>query len=162
MLRAMILRPRVKKLSWDQLRAGTMTAAARFDEMIGGVTEETAGVRAAGEKSVREIVAEVVNDTAKIAGRLEALSGRPPAHPPETSAETLVAARVAFRHALARLDQVTAKPITAGAQAEHEFFGKLNASEWLSLVAYQIELHIRALERLMRSEEFRRAQGAKW
>jgi hypothetical protein len=162
MLRSMILRPRVKKLSWDQLRAGTLTAASRFDEMIAAVTEESANVQAAGEKSVREIVGEVAADTAKIAARLEALSGRPSTRVQEQSVDTLVSARLAFRQALAQLDRATAQPITSKAQGDHEFFGALNASEWLSLVAYQIELRTRALERLMRSEEYRRAQGAKW
>ncbi len=75
---------------------------------------------------------------------------------------TFAEARTDYRDSWRRLAEVAARPIPDGRLAEHEFFGPLDAREWVALITYQHELHVRKMDQIRQTEEYRRAQGAGW
>jgi hypothetical protein len=165
LLKRMVLRPRVKKLTWSQLCAGAAASHERFEQLIAGETEESAAVRVGGEMSIKEMLAHLAAENRGVASQLAALrQGRPgegillDAFEPQS----LEQARAEFTDSWRALTQAAAHPIPEGTTADHAFFGPLTAREWLALVTYNHELHARKIDQIRQSEPYRKAQGARW
>src|SRR5438105_1239406 len=77
-LTRLILRPRVRKLSWDQLVKGAVVSAERFDESIARVKEEASTVSAGGYMSIRDTLAHLTAGNEMIAARLDAFRAGDP------------------------------------------------------------------------------------
>jgi hypothetical protein len=163
MMRQMLLRPRVKRATWPQLCAAAMALHERFTAMIQGVSEAGAAVESDDGFSIRSIFAQLATENRRVAGVLESIRrGVGPMPVAPVIARTLVEARAAYADSWTQLGMAAAQPIESGMTVPHELFGPLTAAEWLATVGYQHELHARRIERIMASEEYRRAQGAAW
>jgi hypothetical protein len=163
MMRQLLLRPRVKRSTWPQLCAAAMALHERFTAMIQGVSEAGAAVEGDDGLSIRSIFAHLATENRRVAGVLESIRGGGGPEPVQpVIARTLAEARAAYADSWTRLGMTAAQPIDSGATVPHEMFGPLTAVEWLATVGYKHELHARRIERIMASEEYRRAQGAAW
>jgi len=167
MMKCFLLSPRVRRLNWAQITVGAYTVASRFGEMIDGVGEAAARV-AVGGSSLRDIVARLIAANRLTAAQLQALrAGRPldrdaSAFSFDSGGLTFAEMRKEHLASLQALGAVAAQPIDSTAVAAHELFGSLDAREWLATVAYNYEYYTRITERIMRSEVYRKAQGANW
>jgi hypothetical protein len=167
-MKKFLLTPRVRKLNWEQLRNGALVSATRFDEMVAGAPESAADISTAGHQSLKDMVAHLAAANRSIAAKLEALrAGQSSAIEagdlfPGAGAWSLAEARADHAKSLRRIAEATIHPIQSPTVSEHEFFGPLTATEWLALVAFHHEYHARQANRVMRSPEYKEAQGAKW
>lgn len=168
LFKVLYLRPRVKRMTWEQVAAGTWKIGTRFIEQVSGVNEEAAAVTGPSGKSVRDMVAHLTVGMEITTDYLEALrAGRSPNDPlpelwPNTEARAFAQTLADHRAALNRLMKTAERPVTSEATAHHDFFGPMSARELLAVVAFHYEYHTRQVDRLMRSEAFRKAQGAQW
>jgi hypothetical protein len=163
-----MLQPRVKRATWPQLCSAAAFSKERFESMLSTVTEQGAAVELPGIPPIRDIVAHLSEENRRTSAVLEALrAGRSASIPPPSPysgalARTLPEVGADYNESWQRLAQAAAQPISHTLTAPHEFFGPLNAAEWLALVGYNLEFHARQIERIMRSEAYRKAQGAQW
>src|ERR1051326_7158306 len=72
LLKRVILRPRVKKLNWQQLCSGAVAVREQFEARMEGETEESASISAGG-MTIKEILAHLATSNRSIADRLDAL-----------------------------------------------------------------------------------------
>lgn len=167
-LKRFMLQPRVKRATWPQLCSAAVALKERFEAMLSTVSEQGAAIELPGYQPIRDIVAHLAEENRRTATVLETLSsGRSepvPAPSPYAGALARTVPEVAadYNESWQRLAQSAAQPISSSQTIAHEFFGPLNAAEWLALVGYNLEFHARQIERIMRSEEYRKAQGAQW
>lgn len=167
-LKAVVLRPRVRRLTWPQLVAGAAACRERFDALTAGETEETAAVVVDSEMSVADTLAHLAAANRSIAKRLDALrigtaaDSEPPDLFPGAGVRTLAEVRADYAESWNRLAEAAARPIEGPEALPHDFFGPMTAREWVALVAYHHEYHGRKLDRVKRSGAYRKAQGARW
>jgi hypothetical protein len=167
-MKRLLLQPRVKRATWAQLCSAAAAQKERFEAMLSTVTEAGAQVALPGGKPIRDIVADMAAEnrrTAAVLVRLRAGStGEMPGPPDDLGALARNVSEVAsdYNQSWELLARAAAHPIQGSQTAEHEYFGPLNAAEWLALVGYNLEFHARRIERTMRSETYRQAQGATW
>jgi hypothetical protein len=163
MMRQMLLRPRVKRATWPQLCAAAMALHERFEAMIRDVTEAGAAVVGTEGFSIRSIFAHLATENRRVAAVLDLIrGGTRMASVTPVVARSLEEAKAAYADSWRLLGMAAAQPIVSGATVAHDLFGPLTAAEWLATVGYQHELHARHIERIMASEEYRKAQGASW
>ena len=168
LVKRVLIAPRVRRLSWEQLCSGAAASRERFEALIGDDTEESASVSARGAMSVKDTLAHLAVANRAIAERLEALragrqmEGNPPNLFPGSDGKTLTELRSDFAESWRILAESAARRITNGVQTPHHFFGPMSAAEWVALIAVHHEYHIRRVDRVKQSEEYRLPRGAKW
>jgi hypothetical protein len=168
LMKRFLLQPRVKRATWPQLCSSAAVLKERFEAMLSTVSEQGAAVTVPGIPAIRDIVAHMAEENRRTAAVLEALrAGRAVAIPPPNEyagalARTIPEVSADYDESWRRLAQAAAQPISHTLTSPHELFGPLNAAEWLALVGYNLEFHGRQIERIMKSEAYRRAQGAGW
>lgn len=163
MMRRLLLRPRVKRATWEQLCGAAMALHERFTAMIEGVSEAGAAVEGDDGLSIRSIFAHLSTENRRVAVVLTAIrEGRSAGATGSVIVKSLEEARAAYADSWTRLGMAAAQPITEVSTIDHDMFGPLTGAEWLATVGYQHELHARRIERIMASEDYRKAQGARW
>lgn len=167
-MKRLMLQPRVKRATWPQLCSAAAVSKERFEAMLSTVSEQGAAAEIHGLPPIRDIVAHLSEENRRTSAVLDALrAGRSVAIPPPSEyagalARTLPEVGADYNESWQRLALAAAQPITNGITSRHEFFGDLTAAEWLALVGYNLEFHARQIERIMRSAEYRKVQGAGW
>jgi hypothetical protein len=167
-MKRVLLQPRVKRATWEQLCSAAAVQKERFEAMLSQVTEQGAAVTLAGMHPIRDIVAHLAEENRRTAAVLESLRAGKSASVPAPSpyagalARTIPEVSADYNQSWRQLAQAAAQPITSALTSPHSFFGPLNAAEWLALVGYNLEFHARQIERIMRSEAYRKVQGAPW
>ena len=167
-VKRVLIAPRVRKLSWEQLCSGAAASRERFEALIADETEESASVAAGSAMSVKDTLAHLAVANRAIADRLEALrAGRqmdanPPDLFPGSEGKSLGELRKEFAESWRILADSAARKVTNADQSPHHFFGPMSAAEWIALIAVHHEYHIRRVDRVKQSGEYRRVRGASW
>lgn len=167
-LKVVILRPRLKRMTWPQLVAGAAACKESFEALIAGETEETATVAAAGEMSIADTLAHLALANRSITRRLDALRSGISLDPetpdlwPGSHGRPLAELRAECEESWKGFAESAAQPIVSGKVEPHTFFGPMNAREWVALMAFHHEYHSRKVNRIKRSGAYRKAQGAGW
>src|ERR1044071_5838756 len=110
LLKRIILRPRVKKLNWQQLCSGAVAVREQFEARIEGETEESASISAGGG-TIKEVLAHLAVGNRSIADRLDALrsgmagSTAPPDLFPGAEGRTLTELRAGFDQSWKRIGE---------------------------------------------------------
>jgi uncharacterized damage-inducible protein DinB len=167
LLKRIILRPKVKKLNWQQLCSGAVALREQFEARIEGETEESASISAGG-MTVKEILAHLSVANSGIADRLDTLregnAGSPsvPDLFPGAEGRSLPELKTEFDRSWKRLGEAAATPITNLQTQDHDFFGPMDAREWVALIAYHHQYHARQVDRIQRTDAWRQARGGKF
>lgn len=166
--KALLLRPRVRKMTWHQLLSGAGAEREKLLAILRAETEATASVHTGGEMSIRETLAHMAEANLSIAGRLDSLragqigDSSTPDLFPGAEGLTLEDVKSRYEESWKRLAGSAAQPIDSPQTIPHEFFGPINAKEWVALIAFHHEYHLRKIDRIKRSREYMEAQGLKW
>ncbi len=166
-LKRIVLRPRVRRMAWDQLWAGALAVKESFDARISGETEESANISAGG-MTIKEILAHLARGNVSIAARLTALrQGAPmgtavPELFPGDQGKALQQLRLEFEESWRVLAAAVGRPIAGERSEPHDFFGPMTAPEWVALIAYHHEYHARQVDRIQATEAYRQARGARF
>ena len=167
-VKRVMISPRVRKLTWEQLCSGAAASRERFEALIADETEQSASVGARGAMSVKDTLVHLAVANRAIADRIEALrAGRGVDGPipdlfPGSAGKSLEQARNEFTESWRRLADSASRRVTSAAVTAHPFFGPMSAAEWVALIAVHHEYHIRRVDRVKQSEEYRRVRGAAW
>jgi uncharacterized damage-inducible protein DinB len=167
-VKRVLIAPRVRKLTWEQLCSAAAASRERFEALIADETEESASVSARGAMSVKNTLAHLATANRAIADRLEALragkqmEGKPPDLFPPSEGKSLGDLRKEFAESWRILADSAARKVTNRALTSHHFFGPMSAAEWVALIAVHHEYHIRRVDRVKQSEEYRKVRGARW
>ena len=168
LVKRVMVAPRVKKLTWEQLCSGAAATKERFEALIADETEESAAVAARGAMSVKDTLIHLAVANRAIAERIDSLragrqlDGRTPDLFPGSEGKSLQDARGEFEDSWRRLAESASRKVTSAALTPHPFFGPMSAAEWVALIAVHHEYHIRRVDRVKQSEEYRRIRGAGW
>ena len=168
LVKRFVVEPRVRRLTWEQLCSGATASRERFEAMIADETEESASIAARGAMSVKDTLIHLAAANRGIAERLEslrsgrAMDGEIPGLFPGSEGKTLEQTRKEFAYSWKILADSAARKITSDRKTQHPFFGPMSAAEWVALIAVHHEYHIRRVDRVKQSEEYRRARGATW
>ncbi len=167
-VKRVMIAPRVKKLTWEQLCSGAAATRERFEALIADETEESASVAARGAMSVKDTLVHLAVANRAIAGRLDALrtgrtlNGEIPDLFPGSDGRSLEDVRGEFSESWRVLENSASRKVTSSDMTPHPFFGPMSAAEWVALIAVHHEYHIRRVDRVKQSEEYRRVRGAGW
>ena len=166
-LKRIILRPRVKKLNWQQLCSGAVAVREQFEARIEGETEDSAAISSGG-MTIKEMLAHLAVANRAIADRLDSLRAGNPGSPnvpdlyPGAEGKDLKELKAEFDRSWKRLGEAAATPITSLETQKHDFFGPMDAREWVALIAYHHQYHARQVDRIQRTDEWRRVRGSKF
>ena len=166
-LKRVVLRPRVRRMSWSQLWAGALKVKESFDARVGGESEESSAISAGG-MTIKEILAHLAAGNRSIANRLDALrsgdrlTSVTPDLFPGAEGRSLDDLRGEFESSWQRLGEAVAGPIVGNRTEPHDFFGPMTAPEWVALIAYHHEYHARQIDRIQATPEYRQARGSKF
>ena len=167
-VKRVMIAPRVKRLTWEQLCSGAAATRERFEALIADETEESASVAARGAMSVKDTLVHLAVANRAIAGRLDALrtgrkvDGDTPDLFPGAEGKSLEEVRCDFSESWRVLADSASRKVTSSELTPHPFFGPMSAAEWVALVAVHHEYHIRRVDRVKQSEEYRSVRGAGW
>src|SRR5687767_14096047 len=108
-VKRVLIAPRVRSLTWEQLCSGAAATRERFEALIADETEESASVAARGAMSVKDTLVHLAVANRAIAERIDALragrqmEGRTPDLFPGSEGKSLEDARGEFADSWRRL-----------------------------------------------------------
>jgi hypothetical protein len=168
LMKRLLMNPRLKKLTWEQITVGVFMSIAQFGQTVENVSEAGAAIPGARGMSIAGMAAHLAAANRAVIAQLNALRAGGAAGLsqvdlyPDTGERTFAQVKEDLLASQKELGKAVETPITSAATAVHPFYGSLTAREWLASVAAHYEYHLAQAERIMRTEAFRKMQGAGW